>query len=79
VGKKVSVRRVRQLAEKQGLVAISDLADAAGLAHNTARRWWNDDLLLTRFEEDVIVALCQALQVEPGHLFELVNSDDLSP
>jgi DNA-binding Xre family transcriptional regulator len=75
MGERISVRRVRELAEKKGIKSALALARASGINHNTARRWWLDDSLLTRFDESIIVALCETLEVEPGQLFELVAPD----
>ena len=75
---RVSVAPVRQRAKERGIMNATELASAAGLAYNTAWRWWNDDPGITRIETDVLIKLCNLLACEPGDLLirkDLTNND----
>ena len=50
MNKRISVANVRRLAEERGIGSPNELAEAATINSNTARRWWLDDTTITRLE-----------------------------
>lgn len=62
--------KVSELMEKQG-ISTAQLVKQTGIAYNTAlglRRG-----VATRIDLDVLARVCEALNVQPGDLFELVE------
>jgi DNA-binding Xre family transcriptional regulator len=65
--------RIGELLDKQG-VSTAELVEKTGVAYNTAlglRRG-----AVARIDLDVLARICEALAVEPGELFELVDTFD---
>ena len=58
--------RVRELAEERGITTITELAERANLAYDTARDLWHGRM--QRIDRDVLSRLCATLEVEPGDL-----------
>ena len=73
--KKTIRLKVSDLMEKKG-VSTAQLVERTGMAYNTAlglRRG-----VATRIDLDVIARVCEALEVQPGELFELVEANKTS-
>jgi len=65
--------KIGELLDKQG-VSTAELVERTGVAYNTAlglRRG-----AVARIDLDVLARICEALEVEPGEIFELVDIID---
>jgi len=70
MAKKMIRLKISDLMEKKG-VNTAQLVEKTGIAYNTAlglRRG-----VATRLDLDVMARVCEALEVQPGELFELVD------
>jgi putative transcriptional regulator len=73
MGKKVIHLRIGALLEQKG-ISTAELVDKTGVAYNTAlglRRG-----AIARIDLNVLARICEALDVQPGELFELVDTID---
>jgi DNA-binding Xre family transcriptional regulator len=61
--------RVRELAEARGITTITELAERASLAYDTARDLWHGRM--QRIDRDVLGRVCMALGVTPGDILTL--------
>lgn len=69
------VSRVREVANQRGIITVKELADRAGCAYNTAHDLWNGRAQRIGF--DIMDRICEALDAQPGDLFERVPSSSL--
>jgi DNA-binding Xre family transcriptional regulator len=60
--------KVKELAESKGFLRPMDLARASGLSFSVVHKIWNENQ--SRIDLTTIYALCVALKVKPGQLFE---------
>ena len=60
------VNRVGEIARWRGITKITDLAERAGLAYNTAHALYTGRT--TRIDYDTLDRLCATLDVQPGDL-----------
>ena len=69
--------RVRELANERGITTITELAERAGLAYDTARDLWHGRM--QRIDRDVLGRVCKALGVTPGDVLTMEEeSEDIS-
>jgi DNA-binding Xre family transcriptional regulator len=61
--------RVQELARERGITTITELAEKANLAYDTARDLWHGRM--QRIDRDVLGRVCLALRVEPGDILVL--------
>ena len=61
--------RVRELAEERGITTITELAERAHLAYDTARDLWHGRM--QRIDRDVLGRVCLALGVKPGDILTM--------
>ena len=61
--------RVQELARARGITTITELAQRADLAYDTARDLWHGRM--QRIDRDVLGRVCRALGVTPGDLLTL--------
>ena len=61
--------RVQELARERGITTITDLAERANLAYDTARDLWHGRM--QRIDRDVLARVCIALGVKPGDILTL--------
>jgi putative transcriptional regulator len=60
------VSRVGEIARQRGITKITELAERAGLAYNTAHSLFTGRT--TRIDYDTLDRLCETLDVQPGEL-----------
>jgi DNA-binding Xre family transcriptional regulator len=65
--------KARELAESKGLLRPMDLARASGLSFSVVHKIWNGEQ--TRIDLTTINALCIALKVKPGQLFDFTPDE----
>ncbi len=61
--------RVQELARKRGIATITELAEKASLAYDTARDLWHGRM--QRIDREVLGRVCVALGVTPGDILTL--------
>lgn len=61
------VNRVKEIAQRRGITKITELAERAGLAYNTAHALYTGRT--TRIDYETLDRLCLTLCVQPGDLF----------
>jgi DNA-binding Xre family transcriptional regulator len=61
--------RVQELARERGITTITDLAERANLAYDTARDLWHGRM--QRIDRDVLGRVCLALDVKPGDILTM--------
>jgi DNA-binding Xre family transcriptional regulator len=61
--------RIREVANKRGVMTITALAEIADLAYDTARDLWHGRM--QRIDRDVLARVCLALRCTPGDLLVL--------
>lgn len=61
--------RVQELARERGITTITDLAEKANLAYDTARDLWHGRM--QRIDREVLGRVCIALAVTPGDILTL--------
>ena len=61
--------RVQELARDRGITTITELAEKASLAYDTARDLWHGRM--QRIDRDVLSRVCIALSVTPGDILIL--------
>jgi len=66
------VNRVGEIARDRGITKITELAERAGLAYNTAHALYTGRT--TRIDYDTLDRLCETLDVQPGDLLVRVRS-----
>lgn len=69
--KKLIHLKIGEILDKKG-ISTAELVEKTGVAYNTAlglRRG-----AVSRIDLDVLARICEALEVDPGELFELVNT-----
>ena len=64
----------KQVAERRR-VPLSEVAQATGVAWRTLQAWANNSV--TRFDADILDALCKYFGVQPGDLLYYVHDVDL--
>jgi putative transcriptional regulator len=69
------VNRVGEIARKRGITKITELAERAGLAYNTAHALFTGRT--TRIDYETLDRLCQTLCAQPGDLFVHVRSEPM--
>lgn len=74
--KRISTCPVQKIAVSKGIDNPHALALEAGIAYNTAKRYWNDDPTMTRLETDVLVRLSIILEVDPCELITIEDVDE---
>ncbi len=70
MAKKVIRLRIDDLLEKRA-ISTAELVKQTGLAYNTVLSLRRG--VATRIDLDVLLKVCEALDVQPGDLFELVE------
>ena len=60
---------VQEIARERGITTITELAEKANLAYDTARDLWHGRM--QRIDRDVLARVCVALDVKPGDLLIL--------
>jgi DNA-binding Xre family transcriptional regulator len=71
MAKKVLRLKIDEWMQKRGM-STAELVEKTGMAYNTAlglRRG-----VVTRVDLDVLARVCEALDIQPGDLFELVEA-----
>ena len=66
--------RVKELATQRGITTITELAERADLAYDTARDLWHGRM--QRIDRDVLGRVCKALGVTPGDVLTLEESSE---
>jgi DNA-binding Xre family transcriptional regulator len=61
--------RVQELARERGITTITELAEKANLAYDTARDLWHGRM--QRIDRDVLGRVCLALGVKPGDILTM--------
>lgn len=70
---RISLRPVRIRAEEMGIDNPYLLSGKAGIAYNTAKRYWYDREDLRCIDKDVLISLSLLLRCQPGDLMEMIN------
>jgi len=68
-GQRMVNLRVQELARDRGITTITELAEKASLAYDTARDLWHGRM--QRIDRDVLSRVCIALSVTPGDILIL--------
>ncbi len=66
--------RVQELARDRGITTITELAEKASLAYDTARDLWHGRM--QRIDRDVLSRVCIALSVTPGDILILEEQSE---
>jgi putative transcriptional regulator len=66
------VNRVGELARRRGITKITELAERAGLAYNTAHALFTGRT--TRIDYETLDRLCETLDAQPGDLLVHVKA-----
>jgi putative transcriptional regulator len=67
------VNRIGEIARQRGITKITELAERAGLAYNTAHALYTGRT--TRIDYDTLDRLCETLSVQPGDLLVHIKAD----
>lgn len=62
----------KQIKERRN-IPLAEIAEATGISRRALYAWENNSV--HRFDEEVIDALCQYFNIQPGELFEYVPND----
>lgn len=69
------VNRIGEIARLRGITKITELAERAGLAYNTAHALYTGRT--TRIDYETLDRLCETLGVQPGDLLVHVQTETL--